>query len=315
MHALTTGAEKDSNSVYLGTDGCGGKSRPFIIFKGYQTANRPTSLTGARLKRGTIRAQIEDAKSKGLVDPWFDYWVNESGTINKEAHCYMLQRHFKRVRREENQPDIRMSMLEDSHTSHKTKRVAMICKALNVQLAIIGGGLTGDAQLGDKVFIKPFKRVHRGKLIEVMREKWREAKRRQVSRDGYIYRPDLLTPSAPDRLQQINLIVSAWKSTNTSDIERRTDEVRMKCYELAQETGWTPAKAFEDMVEETGLEKQLKAIREPDSSNLGLQQQQLKGTQKMTCMATKCGKRAAFNFEDEPFPKFCEVHKYEGCAM
>ena len=86
----------------------------------------------------------------------------------------------------------------------------------------------------------------------------------------------------------------------------------MKCYELAQETGWTPAKAFEDMVEETGLEKQLKAIREPDSSNLGLQQQQLKSTQKMTCMATKCGKRAAFNFEDEPFPKFCEVHKYEG---
>ena len=107
--------------------------------------------------------------------------------------------------------------------------------------------------MGDKVFIKRFKRVHRGKLIELMQEKWREAKRRQVSRDGYIYRPDLLRPSAPERLQQINLIVSAWKATNTSDIERRTDEVRMKCYELAQESGWTPAKAFEDMVEETGL--------------------------------------------------------------
>ena len=56
----------------------------------------------------------------------------------------MLQRHFKRVRREEKQPTIRMSLLEDSHTSHKTKRVAMLCKSLNVQLAIIGGGLTGD---------------------------------------------------------------------------------------------------------------------------------------------------------------------------
>ena len=76
------------------------------------------------------------------------------------------------VRREENQPTVRMSMLEDSHSSHKTKRVAMLCKTLNVQLAIISGGLTGDAQLGDRVFIKRFKRVHRRKLLEVMRTKW-----------------------------------------------------------------------------------------------------------------------------------------------
>ena len=72
--------------------------------------------------------QVEDAKQKGLVDPWFDFWVNESETMNEEAHCYMLQCHFKRVCREEQQPDIRMSMLEDSHTSHKTKRVALLCK-------------------------------------------------------------------------------------------------------------------------------------------------------------------------------------------
>ena len=158
------------------------KTETFIIFKGCQTSNRPTSLTGgARLKRGTIRAQIEHAKTKGLVDPWFDYLVNESGTMNEEAHCYMLQRHFKRVRREEKQPTIRMSLLEDSHTSHKTKRVAMLYKHLNVQLAIISGGLTGDAQLGDRVFIKRFKRVHRRKLLEVMRTKWREAKSRQIS--------------------------------------------------------------------------------------------------------------------------------------
>ena len=32
----------------------------------------------------------------------------------------------------------------------------------------------------------------------------------------------------------------------------------------------------------------------------------------MTCMTAKCAKRAGFNFEDEPFPKFCELHKYEG---
>ena len=65
---------------------------------------------------------MEEAKKKGSVDPWFDFWVNESRTMNEETHCYMLERHFKRVRREEHQPDTRMSMLEDSHSSHKTKR-------------------------------------------------------------------------------------------------------------------------------------------------------------------------------------------------
>ena len=74
--------------------------------------------------------------------------------MDEEAHCYMLERHFKRVRRECNEPHIRMSMLEDSHTSHRTERVKRTLKSLNVQLAIISGGLTGDAQLGDRVFIR-----------------------------------------------------------------------------------------------------------------------------------------------------------------
>ena len=188
----------------------------------------------------------------------------------------------------------------------------MLCKSLNVQLAIIGGGLTGDAQLGDRVFMKRFKRVQRNKLLQVMREKWRDAKKRQISRDGYIYNPHLLRPNAPDRIEQINLIVSAWKLTVTSDIENKTNEVRMKCYELAQETGWTPAMAFQDIVTETGLEKELRAIRNTDQSAEALHQQESKNVQKMTCMAPKCGKRSIFNFEDEAFPKFCEAHKYEG---
>ena len=142
------------------------------------------------------------------------------------------------------------------------------------------GGLTGDAQLGDRVFIKRFKRVHRGKLVALMREKWRDAKRRQISRDGYIYHPNLLRPNAPDRVEQINLIVSAWKKTFTADIEKKTDEVQMKCYELAQETGWTPAKAFEDLVAETGLEKELWAIRNNEESAEALQQQQLRAARR-----------------------------------
>ena len=153
--------------------------------------------------------------------------------MNEEAHLYMLERHFKRARRENNEPTIRMSMLEDSHTSHKTKRVSILCKQMNVQLAIIAGGLTGDAQLADRVFIKRFKRVHRAKLAVLLTEKWREAKRRQVHRDGYVFNPHLLKPNPPDRIEQINLIVQAWRETNTSDIETKTDEVRMKCYELA----------------------------------------------------------------------------------
>ena len=29
-------------------------------------------------------------------------------------------------------------------------------------------------------------------------------------------------------------------------------------------------------------------------------------------MGSKCGKRATYNFDDQHFPKFCELHKYEG---
>ena len=83
-----------------------------------QTDNRPTSVTHVRNRNFTIRGQIEEAKSKGLVDKWFDDWINETGNMNEEAHLYMLEHHFKRVRRENNEPTIRMSLLEDSHRSH-----------------------------------------------------------------------------------------------------------------------------------------------------------------------------------------------------
>ena len=92
--------------------------RPFILFKGCQTANRPTSVTHVKNRNSTIRGQIEEAKAKGVVDKWFDYWVNESGTMDEEAHCYSLECHFKRVRRVCNKPHMRMSMLEDLHASH-----------------------------------------------------------------------------------------------------------------------------------------------------------------------------------------------------
>ena len=253
VHAQTSGREKEGNSVFLGTDGCGFKMRPFIILNGSQTANRPTSLTGVRQKAGTVRGQVEEARKKGLVDPWFDFWVNESGTMNEEAHLFMLEKHFKRARRENDQPTIRMSMLEDAHCSHKTQRVSLLCKKLNVQLAIIGGGLTGDAQLGDRVFIKRFKKVHRGKLADLMTKKWREAKQKQVNRAGFLLRPDLLKPVPPDRNEQINLIVKSWKETFTGDIEKKTSEVRMKCHELAKETGWTPIQAFQEVVDEKEL--------------------------------------------------------------
>ena len=77
-------------------------------------------ITTSGKSKNILRA-LEEAKRKGLVDPWLDFWVNDSGTMNEEAHCYMLERHFKRVRREENQITTRMSMLEDSHSFHKTK--------------------------------------------------------------------------------------------------------------------------------------------------------------------------------------------------
>ena len=286
VHARTSGGEKEGNSVFLGTDGVGEKMRPFIIFKGSTVANRPTSLSNKRLKKGTIREQIEDAKKRGLVDHWFDYWVNESGTMDEEAHCYMLERHFKRVRRECNEPHIRMSMLEDSHTSHRTERVKRTLKSLNVQLAIISGGLTGDAQLGDRVFIKRFKGVHRALLNRVLLGKWKEARRRLRKNNGFVGRPADIKIPPPDRIEQINLIVKAWKNTNTADIEAKTEEVRMKCYALAQETGWTPAKAFEDMPMDAELAAQVQQIHAHDQQVQGdIDNQE---TRTLTCLTKKC---------------------------
>ena len=122
----------------------------------------------------------------------------------------------------------------------------------------------------------------------------------------------MLRPSAPDRLEQINLIVQAWKETNTSDIETKTDEVRMKCYELAQETGWTPAQAFEDNVNVSDVREHLEEIHAaPPTAQQQLQQQRA-DFHKLKCRGSKCGKRATYNFDDQHFPKFCELHKYEG---
>jgi len=66
------------------------KQLAFIILKGSTVANRH--------QIGTIRAQLERAKKSGIQDQNFDFWVNESGTMDEEAHCYMLERHFKHVR-------------------------------------------------------------------------------------------------------------------------------------------------------------------------------------------------------------------------
>ena len=186
VHAHTSGKEKEGNSVYLGTGGRGKKNRPFIIFKGSTAANRPSTMSGNTSRKRTIREQIERAKAHNLVDQEFDFWVNESGTMDEEAHCYMLQKHFKRVRREENQPSIRMSMLEDSHASHKTERVKRVCQDLNVQLCIISGGLTADAQLADRVYIRRFKRIHRAKLLRLLLNKWRLQKKRLTNKHGVV---------------------------------------------------------------------------------------------------------------------------------
>ena len=259
-----------------------------------------------------MRGQVEEARKKGLVDPWFDFWVNESGTMNEEAHLFMLEKHFKRARRENDQPTIRMSMLEDAHCSHKTQRVSLLCKKLNVQLAIIGGGLTGDAQLGDRVFIKRFKKVHRGKLADLMTKKWREAKKKQVNRAALLLRPDLLKPVPSDRNEQINLIVKSWKETFTGDIEKKTSEVRMKCHELAKETGWTPIQAFQEVVDEKELAQELKNIRDGERENTTGQVQQVQLLTSIKCITPKCSRKASFNFCDKDVPMFCVQHKYEG---
>ena len=50
VHALSAGKEKEGNSVYLGTDGCGGNIRPFVLLKGsqidYKGSNRGSKSQG-----------------------------------------------------------------------------------------------------------------------------------------------------------------------------------------------------------------------------------------------------------------------------
>ena len=133
-----------------------------------------------------------------------------------------------------------------------------------------------------------------------------EAKRRQVNRDGYVFHPHLLKPAAPDRIEQINLIVQAWRETNTADIEKKTDEVKMKCHALAQETGWTPIQAFSEQVDEKRLQKELKCIRQP------VLKQEAESLTGFKCITPKCSKKGLFNFSDRPMPMFCEDHCYEG---
>ena len=227
----------------------------------------------------------------------------------------MLDKHFKRVRRENREPHIRMSILEDSHCSHKTQRVSMLCKKLNVQLAIIGGGLTGDAQLGDRVFIKRFKRVHRAKLADLATKKWREAKKRQINREGFLFRPDLLKPAPPDRNEQINLRVKSWKETYTGDIEKKTDEVCMKCHELAKETGWTPIEAFQEVEDQPELAQQLQGIRDSDKVKKQGNEPLCELLTNIKCITPKCSKKAMYNFCDNPLPMFCDNHKYEGMVQ
>ena len=78
----------------------------------------------------------------------------------------------------------------------------------------------------------------------------------------------------------------------------------MKCYELAQETGWTPAKAFERNVNASDVREELQEIHAPPPSLQQQLQQERADFHKMKCMGAKCGKRASYNFDDEEFPSF-----------
>ena len=86
----------------------------------------------------------------------------------------------------------------------------------------------------------------------------------------------------------------------------------MKCYELAQETGWTPARAFEGIVDEAAVQQQVDKIHAPPPTDVDERHQQRADFLKMKCMGPKCSKRSTYNFDDQQYPKFCEIHKYEG---
>ena len=152
--------------------------------------------------------------------------------------------------------------------------------------------------------------MHRALLNRVLLGKWKEARRRLRKNNGFVGRPTDIKIPPPDRIEQINLIVKAWKNTNTADIEAKTEEVRMKCYALAQETGWTPAKAFEDMPMDAELAAQVQEIHAHDQQVQGdIDNQE---TRTLTCLTKKCVREAVYNFTDQSIAKYCETHKMEG---
>ena len=78
------------------------------------------------------------------------------------------------------------SLLVDSHRSHKTDPVKMLCDKYNILWFIVDGGLTPKANLADLDYIKKTKARYNKRLLEIREEKFREKRLRVTNQDGVV---------------------------------------------------------------------------------------------------------------------------------
>lgn len=132
----TTGNDKNRFTCVLTVLADGTKLTPMVIFKGKMLPkNLPFNIV--------VKMQEKGWMNEDLMKVWFqEVW----------------EKHFK--------SDEKTLLIMDSFEGHKTKSIKEKCQEMNIDLAIIPGGLTSLVQPLDVCLNKPFK--------DRMRKKWQD---------------------------------------------------------------------------------------------------------------------------------------------
>ena len=173
------------------------------------------------------------------------FWVNDTAYMDEE--CFLNWGRMVWKYREdssgENQP-LSVLLLDDLR-SHKTKKIMDEFKRLyNTKIIILPGGLTPKAQIMDTHNNRPFKCKCRTKIVKLRSEKYNAAKE-EAAKNPLLKGRVAIPKISREEITQIML--EAWDEIDPSLGANAWVCVKMMSYELAQLSGWTPKKAFEDI--------------------------------------------------------------------
>ena len=136
-------------------------------------------------------------------------------------------------------------LLLDDLRSHKTKKIMDEFKRLyNTKIIILPGGLTPKAQIMDTHNNRPFKCKCRTKIVKLRSEKYNAAKV-EAAKNPLLKGRVAIPKISREEITQIML--EAWDEIDPALGANAWVCVKMMPYELAQLSGWTPKKAFEDI--------------------------------------------------------------------